>query len=1071
MDAPTLHAFLRRLQHDRVLHLDLRATLAVEALLEQILADAAAGEPWSRDSERAAIASILARDEAEWKAIDARLKAFFGAPRAFLAGEVQIREPGATTPQPPGGGDVIVLVPSASLAARWQRLLAALRARAGALRRRVFSLPRSVLGWLLALTSLSAVVVLILGAVVSVRWLLEPPPGTVPTTTHDPAASDPVPELEKAAAQKPDAKAAAAPLPIEARKELAKPPPPPPPPDLLGEVLRGQPEANATARYATGIVVWLVSLLFAAIGIRWLRTQSLQKVAQEQQQRRALDLRRQQAEDDDAQTLLYAVTRFAPLPIAAIDDAAVILGRIAELGRGDDLDIDATLDATIRAAGRFAPTFAPICRQHHVTVLVDIETGSHPYLHAFLFVLARWHQLGVKIERHDFKHRPRRVEPRPVDADNDLLRTELTPRLDLGALARRSDGSPLLIVSRMADLAEKTGAMPWLRHLAAWPVRAVLDLDPRPLADRDGEAQRVALRLREAGVRRFPFTPAGLSAMAMHLTYGTGTPAPEPTLAPWREVLPALRRWAALAACVPDPTWVQLEAFRRHFDELERALPDPRYLQRMLDWLRSEKENPISADGRRLAISDTLVNRLLNELRTAEGLAPGELSATERRARELIMQQIAAATPSSGAMSDRCAMRLAFHRAVLEPVRADDLLPFFSSAQAPELQAMLRRHLARVPHPSGTAWRAVGERLVEGTGGPVLLKHMLARPWWARVDLPLQVATASLTGAAWATLLIESSARATIAGVVGVVGLGVSVAVHRRQRAVEPPVEPPVESPVESRGPVIEDPPTGRVLGPGPVALAAVAPMHFVRLSGGEFTMGSRASGGEIPPHRVSLPPFEIATTPVTVRQWRAVMTSVPGNNKSGDDCPVVNVSWLDAIEFLNRLSDDSGLPRCYASEGDELRWNWAAEGYRLPTEAEWEYAARAGTTTQYSFEDAAIDQYAWHSGNSGGGIRPVGTRKKNPFGLHDMHGNVWEWVQDWYAPYDYQAAADSGGPPKGDGRVLRGGSFADVPVNLRSAVRSWLWPSRAYWGRGFRVARGARPQRYLSTILRHGRD
>ena len=1057
-----------------MLRLDLRATLAVEALLDQIAVDTVAGEPWSRDSERAAITSILARDEAEWKAIDARLKAFFGAPQAFLAGDIQVAEPGADPPQPPNHRDTVVRVPPASLAARRQRLLAALRVHAGALRRRVFRLPRSVFGWLFALGSVGTALVVIVGAVVFVRALteaIEPPSDVEVSATAERKAND------SASAEKSDktdstptlhdTTVATAAVPTRVSS------------DPLDEVLHGQPEASANARHATGLVVWLVSLLFAAIGIRWLRAGSLQKVAEEEEERRALNLRRQQADDDDAQTLLYAVERVAPLPLAAIDDAAVILGRIAVLGRGDDLDIDATLDATIRAAGRFAPTFAPIVRQHHVTVLVDIETGSHPYLSAFLFVLAHWHQVGVKIERHDFKHRPRFVEPRPVDADNDLLRAEPTPRLNLGALARRSDGSPLLIVSRMAELAEKTGAMPWLRHLAAWPVCAVLDLDPRPLAERDGEAHRVALRLREAGVRRFPFTPEGLSAVAMHLTYGTGTPAPEPKLPPWREVLPALRRWAALAACVPDPTWVQLEAFRSHFDELERALPDPRYLQRLLDWLRSEKENPISADGRRLAISDALVNRLLDELRTAEGLSPGQLSTTERRARALIIQQIATATPTSRPMSERCAMRLAFHRAVLEPARADDLLPFFGGAGGPELRALLRNHLARVPPPSGIAWRSVRERLVEGTGGRVLLKHMLARPWWSRADLPLKLATASLTGAAWATLLIESSARATVAGVVGALGLGVSVVIHRRQRANtpllvarpdgigDPHVEPrgPVgnihDSPVQLRGPVggIEDPPTGRVLGPGPVALGALAPMPFVSLSGGEFTMGSERYKDERPRHRVSLPPFQIATTPVTVRQWRAVMRSVPYNNNNGDECPVVSVSWLDAIEFLNRLSDASGLPRCYASDGDGPLWNRAAEGYRLPTEAEWEYAARAGTTTEYSFADAAIDQHAWYEGNSGGAIQPVGTREKNPFGLHDMHGNVWEWVQDWYAPYGAEAAPDAAGPPVGSRRMLRGGSFAGGLVNLRSANRGRNLPSLSLRYNGFRVARGARPQ------------
>ncbi len=259
--------------------------------------------------------------------------------------------------------------------------------------------------------------------------------------------------------------------------------------------------------------------------------------------------------------------------------------------------------------------------------------------------------------------------------------------------------------------------------------------------------------------------------------------------------------------------------------------------------------------------------------------------------------------------------------------------------------------------------------------------------------------------------------------------------------------------------PILERPPTGRSLGVVQTALAGVAPMQFIGLTAGDFTMGSNDVDDEKPRRRISLSAFQIATMPVTVRQWRAMMGAVPNGNNNGDDCPVVCMSWLDAIEFLGRLSDAMNLPRCYSRDGDKVRRNWAVDGYRLPTEAEWEFAARGGTTTHFSFGDSAnaLDRYAWHAGNANGRTHVVGTREANPFGLRDVHGNVWEWVEDWYGPYG-EGDVDPRGPGTGKYRVLRGGSFACMSVNLRSALRHWLGPSKGDNGVGLRVARGGAP-------------
>ena len=129
---------------------------------------------------------------------------------------------------------------------------------------------------------------------------------------------------------------------------------------------------------------------------------------------------------------------------------------------------------------------------------------------------------------------------------------------------------------------------------------------------------------------------------------------------------------------------------------------------------------------------------------------------------------------------------------------------------------------------------------------------------------------------------------------------------------------------------------------------------------------------------------------------------------------------------------------------------------YRLPTEAEWEYAARAGTTTAYSFgnDKSQLSQYAWYGDNSGGQTHPVGKLKPNAWELYDMHGNVWEWVQDWYGPYTAGAAVDPEGPSSGSNRVIRGGGWDDGAGNCRSTYRV-NWPPGYRFGRlGFRLLR-----------------
>ena len=214
--------------------------------------------------------------------------------------------------------------------------------------------------------------------------------------------------------------------------------------------------------------------------------------------------------------------------------------------------------------------------------------------------------------------------------------------------------------------------------------------------------------------------------------------------------------------------------------------------------------------------------------------------------------------------------------------------------------------------------------------------------------------------------------------------------------------------------------------------------MSFKSFPGGTFTMGD----GNTPHHVTLTQPFELGVYEVTQEQYEAVMGTNPSRFK-GSQNPVEQVSWDDAVEFCRKLSE---LPA-------EKKAGYV---YRLPTEAEWEYACRAGTTTEYSYgdSDSKLGAYGWYEGNSGRTTHPVGKKKPNAWGLYDMHGNVWEWCQDWYGNYPSGSVTDPTGPASGDDRVLRGGSFLYRSSLARSALRNSARPDSRSYSFGFRPAR-----------------
>jgi formylglycine-generating enzyme required for sulfatase activity len=216
---------------------------------------------------------------------------------------------------------------------------------------------------------------------------------------------------------------------------------------------------------------------------------------------------------------------------------------------------------------------------------------------------------------------------------------------------------------------------------------------------------------------------------------------------------------------------------------------------------------------------------------------------------------------------------------------------------------------------------------------------------------------------------------------------------------------------------------------------------NMVYVSGGTFTMGGTSEQGsdaeynEKPTHSVTLSSYYICKYEVTQALWRAVMGSNPSNFK-GNNLPVERVSWDDCQTFINRLNSYTG------------------RNFRLPTEAEWEFAARGGNySRRYKYSGSKhIGDVAWYDGNSGYRTHPVGTKRPNELGLYDMSGNVWEWCSDWWGSYSSYSQSNPTGPNSGSGRVWHGGSWGTFATHCRSSFRSCNAPGFSSCHLGLRL-------------------
>jgi len=260
------------------------------------------------------------------------------------------------------------------------------------------------------------------------------------------------------------------------------------------------------------------------------------------------------------------------------------------------------------------------------------------------------------------------------------------------------------------------------------------------------------------------------------------------------------------------------------------------------------------------------------------------------------------------------------------------------------------------------------------------------------------------------------------------------------------------------------------------VTMGVVGRIRMIAIPGGSFLMGydyvpdrggddrvNRYYPDEQPVHVVTVSPFLMSETEVTRRQYAAVMGEDPSSFPGGGDLPVTNVGADDALVFCNRLSESAGLEPCYDPETG--RCDLSKNGFRLPTEAEWEYACRAGTRTHFCSGNTVsdLDRVGWYIGNSDGRVHSVALKEPNVWGLYDMHGNVWEFCYDGYdaarhfGNYPASDVTDPVGFEHFNYRIMRGGGWFSAPSECRSAVRGAFWTGGGSHYIGFRVVRSVR--------------
>jgi formylglycine-generating enzyme required for sulfatase activity len=717
----------------------------------------------------------------------------------------------------------------------------------------------------------------------------------------------------------------------------------------------------------------------------------------------------------------YGLDLAPPVPAEVVEDTATLLGRVYQAARGFKVNVPATLAATLRAGGEPRLVLLPRRRTAELLVLYD-EWDTRPYLPGFLKLLDRWQRLGVNLSRWRFEKHPQKVSPSAGNTN-----------IDLEDLLRRHDDAPVVIFASRLDLQGFDTLQQWPRLLRTVGLRAWLDPDPRPAELRNYDERRDIERLTPL-LPRFGLTPTGLKALARFLQQqGRGAAIPGWESLEVTDKTPrAIEKWMAFSSQVPDASYQQLEAVRQRL--LSGELADARAMRLLIERLARElgagyrlhvptvelsSEQQIAfqrwlyqEEPELFEAGFALLDEAMGE--TPPGMESGQptLLTWEWLRRKRGYQ--------AGQQRDSAKREQILAELVGTPVHEQGqlLLQQFQAVYAPTAQT-------KTPLPARVGWREAR-----------VLRYFGVSPGWA-------LATTALV---LALVLFATFATRSI-----------WLAETLPKRAVRVTVVPTQDYDLEKAD-----------IFPKTQYRPALWP-----IPAGKFLMGSPKGepdhqDDEVQ-HEVELTyPFLMMETEVTQGQYAAAMAENPSAERKdwldsdcksagvGDELPVYCVDFIDAVKYANWLSRLEKWEGCYELDGNRIKWPKGQQciGYRLPTEAEWEYAARGGQTQRYSGSNNP-DESAWYSNNANGQAHAVGKKKANEWGLHDMSGNVVEWVWDWFAAYQLEDKKDPMGPLQGGpSRVFRGGSWGFGARFVRVSNRGRTLPGLRPRFVGFRLVR-----------------
>jgi formylglycine-generating enzyme required for sulfatase activity/beta-phosphoglucomutase-like phosphatase (HAD superfamily) len=792
-------------------------------------------------------------------------------------------------------------------------------------------------------------------------------------------------------------------------------------------------------RIPTGIgVLWLTlpGLVFGFFGgglvLLWRHLVRLRKEAEaeqrEEERRQRAERHEQELQATEAIRALEEAAKAANLPMQspyqmkldvplrneALEDCATELGRVYEQRKGTTLHVERTMQKTLQAGGRPTPEYQAKRVQREIVVLLESEQ-SRPYLPGLEQVFRKLHKLGVPIVIYRFA-----LSPSELDDDKE-------GKWKLEDVLRRHEESAVVLCGKVQTLdltSKRKGVLPWVSRFGELPRKAWLDPEPIPPASRAKKQRDEESPLKR--LRRFPLTGDGLVELGRYLQGEAGESRRQVEWEPLHEseeVKKAVKLWMAIGSQVPDASWEQFEAVRQRF--FRRELPDARAVGLLVEGFRKEL-------GDRFATTSRTV-----ELEPEEQVPVVEY--LRKEAPELYLSGLAlfdealGSEPPGGEKSKGTLLYAEW----LGRKKRLEALKLWQEGKKEEARGCLQALIGTAADERAAATMTLLSGMAEASG-----------EWKPRRKAERKIVR----------LTLQTSAAAVV-----VMGVGMSPwLVAQRADRVEASLRPPSQE----RTLNVQPDPKCRIEKQVSFEETKYRP-KMVPIPKGRFLMGSpkdeKDRDSDEKQHWVELTqPYVMMETEVTQGQYQAVMGENPSGVTGGPEAvqrPVENVTWFDAVKYANRLSQAEGIEECYRIVGTEVSWEkkQGCRGYRLPTEAEWEYAARAGQKTVYAGSGNA-EEVGWCDGNSRLQTHPVKQKKANEWKLYDLSGNVWEWVWDWYGDYQEKEQRDPVGPPKVDAsaayRVVRGGGWGSDAWGVRVANRARNAPGDRYVNQGFRLVR-----------------